>query len=485
MDPAGEAVINTFVLPGLIFCILYALSTFYNRRRTEFSTYPTYVTLARALTHDPDGRWNVPIALYPQAEIYYSRKDRGAHIDDPNASNLTQADGSARGVRVDLLIVLHHPGVRKGTSHPLLPKDTTTTTINKLLAFICDPTKPRIDSFDPTKYNVLQLAYTDILAFIELKPPVPRHCDISDYVAFVSLEQDWAQRQAEYQFLCAMRSWRYRHSPSAWLIAGSGDLITVRYITRALLDEKFTERDYVFFMQEQTRERMRAMLLLGYAQSDSDDEGSRDPLDAAPPFTDAEIRRYTENDPEGSPYAFQPLLLPEQMEELMKRTWTKPMRLGSEVANMCLAIVRKDISRRALKEVDSWDKPIDLRSPPSFSPPTVSEPGAKSAPESASEPTSVSEAPFVPMLGSDSILEPAQPNAEAERLERLTQQLSRMDVFDEEEAMALLASNVDDEADRASAADSDPGTESDPDGNSDLDSDVYPSEPDSDLDEDK
>ncbi|KAI0767979.1 hypothetical protein BD413DRAFT_565814 [Trametes elegans] len=487
MDPA-EAITNTLVLPGLVFCILYALSTFYNRCRTESSTYSTYVTLARALTHDPAGKWDVPVALYPQAEIYYSRKERGAHLDDPNISNLTQADGAARGVGVDLLIVLHHPGVRKGTSHPLLPKDKTTATINELLAFICDPTKPRIDSFDPTKYNVLQLAYTDILAFIELKPHVPRHCDISDYVAFVALEQDWAQRQAVYQFLCAMRSWRYRHSPSAWLIAGSGDLITVRYVTNESLNEKFTQGDYIYFMQEQTRARAERMLSRGDTQSDSDDEGSRDPLDAVPPFTDAEIRRYTEHDPEGSPYVFQPLLPPEQMEELVKRTWTQPMRLGSQVADICLAIVRKDISRRALKEVDSWDLPIDLREPPSFSPPTASEPSAQSPPEPASEPISVSTAPSVPIFVSGPILEPAHRNAEAERLERLTAQLSRMDVFDEDRTMELLAGDIDEEADRASAAESDAPTEPDPDAGSDSDpmacsgSDMDSSEPDSDLD---
>ncbi|KAI4520351.1 hypothetical protein K525DRAFT_270878 [Schizophyllum commune Loenen D] len=463
MDPLDGVIIDTLVLPALIFCILYALSTFYNRRRTEFSTYPTYVTLARVLTRDPAGIWDAPIALYPQAEIYYSRKDRYANVNDPNASNCTQPDGSARGVRVDLTIMLHHPGVRKDTAHPLLPKDRTTATINDLFTFICDPTTPRSDSFDATKYNVLQVAYSDVLAFIELKPPIPRHCDLADWVRYVALEQDHAQRQAEFQFKCAMRSWRYRHSPSAWLIAGSGDVISLRYVTSASMKDKFNYGQYTRFMDEQLLRR--ASFTAGESAVTGDGETSRTTF---PPFTDAEIYRYTESDPDAYPYLWQRLHSQEEMEALMKRGWTAPMRIGSQVAKVCLEIVRKDIARRAMEEVNSWDTPIDLKSPPSFSPPTASDPGAESAPEVASQPILVPEpAPataseFGPRFGF------AQSDAEIERLNKL---LKELNLSDEDQDMELLAAQIDEEEDRASAAASDALTEPDPDADVDTDYD--------------
>ncbi|KAI0768788.1 hypothetical protein BD413DRAFT_94250 [Trametes elegans] len=147
-----------------------------------------------------------------------------------------------------------------------------------------------------------------------------------------------------------MRSWRYMHSPSAWLIAGSGDVISVRHVTSASLKDKFNYDLYTLFMKEQHAQR--ALYTTQKGGVTSDDET---PLATFPPFTDAEIHRYTESDPDAYPYRWQCLHSQGEMEALMKRGWTAPMRIGSQVAKVCLEIVRKDIARTAMEEVNSWD----------------------------------------------------------------------------------------------------------------------------------
>lgn len=303
-----------------------------------------------------DGKDLACLAYYPQCEVYNSdldmRNSLAGAADNPDVSLTTQADSSARGVKIDLAVVLHHPYVH--VDSPNLPLDgKTSTTINELFEYICDPDNPGGGVFDPTKYSVLRIAQTDLVLYIEIKPPVSRRGDLPTYLRNVHRGVRDATEDADQQFSCAMLSWRYSHCESAWLLGGAGDVFSLRRAIRHGA-RVFSHRLYV----ERRRGEMIRRAIDNLSQ-DGPDEGILDVdsiLSSKPPFSDAEIHAFIDENPDHKMYAFERLTSAAGMaKNLYSGNWTKPMRIGSPVANFYMQLVRDDILKRARKEVSRWD----------------------------------------------------------------------------------------------------------------------------------
>ncbi|KAI5833892.1 hypothetical protein K523DRAFT_412903 [Schizophyllum commune Tattone D] len=351
-----------FLIPPIIIGYHYANSFFFNRRLTEYSSYALWTTVLRHLTHNIDKGWGV-VAIAPQAEVYVSKLDED-FVDDPNMSVATRPDKEAKGVRIDLAILLHRPCRRDNS--PSLAAFVTLRTAS-ILRQLCA-------AFDHSLYDALSIHYTFIPLFVELKRPLSRHIPISVWLPRIVVTLQEACDQVLQQFNCTMASERYLDQKEAWLIAGTLDVFCVRWIKRAHA-QAYDQVNY------QTRNNEFEDMLEEWAHQDAIDRAQRAALRGAsrdqprpnrlslaefdtlaPPFSDDDIADYLSYlpDEERGRLSFQTTLPAHSLNDLRKTDltrWSKPMRLGSLIADQYLSFIRNDIQAQANRVIQNWGEP--------------------------------------------------------------------------------------------------------------------------------
>ncbi|KAL1659550.1 hypothetical protein GGF50DRAFT_119768 [Schizophyllum commune] len=328
----------TFLLPPIIIGILYANSFYYNRRLTEYSSYALWTTVLHHLISKVD-TWGV-LAIAPQAEVYISPLDED-FVDDPDMSFKTRPDKEAKGVRIDLALLLHRPHTK---SKSTVLRSIGLKSVADLFRYICGHV------FHPPLYDALSIQSTFIALFVELKRPVSRHASIGIWLERVRDTLTMARLQAEQQFDCAVSSKRYDAQKEAWLIAGTLDIFCDR--SDQMEDDWRQEDDNAI------RTERAALRAAAKDQSRSDAPSVEDLRSFAPPFSDMDIQDYlnTRSAKERNDFGFQLSVPALAMRKTDLKSWSKPMRLGSPVANAYMACIREDLNAQVTSVTRNWGK---------------------------------------------------------------------------------------------------------------------------------
>ncbi|KAL1719322.1 hypothetical protein EV715DRAFT_290296 [Schizophyllum commune] len=351
----------TFLLPPIIIGILYANSFYYNRRLTEYSSYALWTTVLHHLISKVD-TWGV-LAIAPQAEVYISPLDED-FVDDPDMSFKTRPDKEAKGVRIDLALLLHRPHTK---SKSTVLRSIGLKSVADLFRYICGHV------FHPPLYDALSIQSTFIALFVELKRPVSRHASIGIWLKRVRDTLTLARLQAEQQFDCAVSSKRYDAQKEAWLIAGTLDIFCVRLVhSDDELRHRYIPGRYVALQdrsdqmeddwrQEDDRaikDKRAALRAAAKDQSRPDAPSEEELRTFAPPFSDMDIQDYlnTRSAKERNDFGFQLSAPALAMRKTDLKSWSKPMRLGSPVANAYLACIREDLNAQVTGVTRNWGK---------------------------------------------------------------------------------------------------------------------------------
>ncbi|KAL1678353.1 hypothetical protein EV122DRAFT_252011 [Schizophyllum commune] len=366
-----------FRVPSIITGVLFANSFYYNTRLTEYSSYALWTSVLHRLTDGIDP-WGV-VAIGPQLEVFVSPRD-SASDNDPDTSTRTVPDREARGVRIDLSVLLHQPH-RRPQKEALGLADLVQQTMGAIFRRIC--TRPH---FDASLYNALSIENSFIMLFVELKRPISRHIPIDRWLERVSIILEIAKKQAEEQFNCAKQSPRYNSQGEAWLIAGTSDVFCVRWVESedaTVFDEDIyeenqtalenweslfeltedTPKEYLKEKQASDRANRAAMWRAQRVWESPDRMTEAELLELMPPFSDKDISDFLsyKDAKYRKDHRFQemPVLA---VDDLDKRrdmhTWSDPMRLGSPVADAYLSFIRNDMKTQARQVTRTWGEPI-------------------------------------------------------------------------------------------------------------------------------
>ncbi|EPQ51706.1 hypothetical protein GLOTRDRAFT_132526 [Gloeophyllum trabeum ATCC 11539] len=168
-----------------------------------------------------------------------------------------------------------------------------------------------------------------------------------------------------------MVSKHYLDQREAWLIAGTLDVFCVQWIDRESAQaydhmayrekEDRTEELWDEWRRQDVIDRESRAALRGAARDKP--RHDRLPLSTfdtlAPPFSDQDISDYLSHQPAEKRrlMSFQdslPVLSIEDLKKTDLKKWSKPMRLGSPVANQYLSYIRDDIKVQADKIIRNW-----------------------------------------------------------------------------------------------------------------------------------
>ncbi|KAJ8482992.1 hypothetical protein ONZ45_g14760 [Pleurotus djamor] len=186
---------------SIIVSIVYSLSSKYNVRRLEDSSYATWnAILFRLCQKHPD-----VFLICPQYGLYVSPKDP-TNADTSFDSYQTTADNQASGVYVDNSIILPTLALREGS---------VVATVRAYLGSILTERPWAAE-------RTLRVRKACVPVLVEEKRPPPRHCNIKVYLTQVVSSLDEAQTQAETQAGCLFSMRKFGHQDRVILVAATG-----------------------------------------------------------------------------------------------------------------------------------------------------------------------------------------------------------------------------------------------------------------------
>ncbi|KAI0760937.1 hypothetical protein BD413DRAFT_251180 [Trametes elegans] len=340
--------------PAIVLGYLYALSTRYNRRLTEYSSYSFWTTILFDLAETGTEGPGMHLAVSPQAEVFESSTDN--EPSDSSKSELTRPEGNARTAYVDLAIISHGLTINWSAGH------LANVAMASLKAVWDRITSPREVAYDPKLLKTIRMV-SSYVVFVELKRPVSRHIPIPRWIRQLKKVLNKAQYQAEDQFDIAMHSDRYVGKQGVWLIAGSADAFCLRWAryrpridvglvpsptqgtARASRPDRQQKKQIILTREESNARSIRAARRrAGAAQPKSTINRL---LSLTPPFSDQDIADYFALVPaEQEMLSFAPVP-PQDLKKEQISDWTSPIRVGSLAAARYLDIVRTDIRATA------------------------------------------------------------------------------------------------------------------------------------------
>ena len=336
--------------PGLV--LVY--STLYNPRRTEDSSYSRWSVILAELY---GGHREIFIPC-PQYGLYVSPTERfrPSDLDD---SFMTTADRHARGVYVDLVVLL--PRVARSNS--------LTQSFPVFLHQLSITNLP---------FRLGRMFTVDVSILVELKRPPTRHPkDILSYLKDVERLLAAASSQCRQQAQCLFSSLKYSHQDQVCMIAAAGEWWCFRMLSRTAisrtpafslqqyirsLDDWSIDEEYeideeefvqpaevpkvaILHANQRREEEMRKLKEKDRQTKERQERVERrnirremeDAPDAEYPYTEGDIDHYW-HALHGEGF-FQPLPQGQITALMVERDWTKPMRLGSEVSKCYLQFI--------------------------------------------------------------------------------------------------------------------------------------------------
>ncbi|KAI4520349.1 hypothetical protein K525DRAFT_270876 [Schizophyllum commune Loenen D] len=348
--------------PAIVLGYLFALSTRYNRRLTEYSSYLLWTTILLDLTEFGKEGLDAHLAVAPQPELFASSSD--AEPSDPSKSEATRPEGGAKTVHPDLAILSHGITINWNASQLA---SAALVSLKTVWHRICSPNEV---TYDPTLLKTIRMESSYVL-FVELKRPVSRHIPIHRWLRHLIQTLNKAKVQVEEQFDVAMQSDRYIGKHGVWLIAGSADAFCLRWARCERVDKEYldhaptrgafaaacdaraassppAQKKKVILTAEQRDARaVRAASRRAMATQPTNTLAHLRSL--TPPFSDQEIADYFTHVPGDEEMSFAPVP-PEGLNKERISAWTKPIRIGSLAAARYLDIVRQDIRAMAVNQ---------------------------------------------------------------------------------------------------------------------------------------
>ncbi|KAF7294169.1 hypothetical protein HMN09_01145300 [Mycena chlorophos] len=176
---------------------------------------------------------NVIRLVQTQFPIWSSPRDMATRtlLNNGGVSAATQPDGTARGVFVDLAVVIPITEPRKTLKRRTNGLWPTANLAGKSLDWFYTNVVAKVPALEPTFVRVVGLKAP---LLVELKRGPPRHASslFSFYWRLWQLLKV-AKRQAEKQAVALFGSWRYRRQDRVFIVAGSGDYFAVAQPVRA------------------------------------------------------------------------------------------------------------------------------------------------------------------------------------------------------------------------------------------------------------
>ncbi|KAJ8509492.1 hypothetical protein ONZ45_g8345 [Pleurotus djamor] len=321
--------------------LLFALSTRYNSRRVEDSSYATWnAILFRLCSCYPDG-----FLVCPQYGLYTSPKDP-TNADTSIDSIVTTADGEARGVQVDNSVILPTLEVRDVS---------VVSTVFEYLSSIFLRLPWAVE-------RELRVRRAQVPILVEQKPPPSRHSPLDRYVDRVWAVLFKAQSQSEGQSECLFSMPKFGHQKMVILIVATGGWWCCRVKGRdENPDYPFNLTEYLRGLdldvnEEEEEDRINIedisvdFVTPTAAQELADlDEAAADVVDQAGegPFSMEDIEKYWRAKGTGS------FSQPENADVPYDQGWTKPMRLGTNVSDRYLEWIERYLGRLAQQEISA------------------------------------------------------------------------------------------------------------------------------------
>ncbi|KAJ8495813.1 hypothetical protein ONZ45_g12683 [Pleurotus djamor] len=323
--------------------IAFALSSTYNKRLVENSSYATWnAILVRLCKNHPE-----LFLICPQYGLYVSPNDQmdAADADASFDSVRTTADSQAKGVFVDNSIILPALEVKD---------KSVANTVYEYFATILSR-KPWV-----VERN-LRVNTAIVPVLVEQKRPPSRHCTLNVYVKRVQDLISEAQAQADAQAACLFSMSKFGSQDAVILVATTGGWWSFRLETReAEEDDTFDFEQYMASMRayELKREPDEAdyaedagseFMSRGEAAKKTRRVTKKEIIKEAGkgPFSVEDIDRYWRK-VEKSPFCQN-----ENDRVPYRAGWTKPMRLGTLVSDNYLGWIEGYLNALADTEVEN------------------------------------------------------------------------------------------------------------------------------------
>jgi hypothetical protein len=214
-------------------------STTINPRNLEHYIYTYWTGDIADLIIEGKLKWTV---IAPQFPVYVSPKGPPPPPPNPDASfgtGITEADGEAQGVYVDIAIVM--PTVQPRNLEDL---GTTTQLTNKvsLHDFMEADLPSMLPGISP---RCLWVSGLESYLLGELKPGPTRHpSSIAAFIKRLEKLLKEGHKQAEEQGLCLFSSWRFATQNEVILLAGAGEYYKLAFVNREWAESVLKGKSY-------------------------------------------------------------------------------------------------------------------------------------------------------------------------------------------------------------------------------------------------